>query len=356
MIDNIFTALVRKKTAGTILEFVLWCGICFAVLVEMAAFALGKGNVTWMLLMLFSIGFGVLMAFCLRGIAIIYSICTFGVINLLMHFFVFVNGFYGGESSSPLNILLLIFALLLGIGAAACAFVQFFSKFRLGKITAVMVLCESVLIMLLQVSIYAVGFLGNYFQENKLHRSWMNARGYWLGTLGYWMILAVVCVYLCSLFWGPIEKAKSKLSGQAVPEQAGGYAGGQAMFQAGGGAPDRQAMPWTGGYVQEAKTEFHPGMQGLRGIYAGRVFYFQGREFTIGSGEEADIPIVDVYVSRMHCAVHYQASREYYEILDQSRNGVFLADGTMMQKGVYCPLPSGSVICIGSAGQQFKLL
>ena len=63
MIDNIFTALVRKKTTGAILEFVLWCAGCFTSLMAIVAFAFGKGNITWILLMFFSIGLGVLMAF-----------------------------------------------------------------------------------------------------------------------------------------------------------------------------------------------------------------------------------------------------------------------------------------------------
>ena len=60
MVDNIFSSLMYKKTTGAVLEFVLWCGVCFAALMAMAAFALGKGNVTWILLMLFSIGLGFL--------------------------------------------------------------------------------------------------------------------------------------------------------------------------------------------------------------------------------------------------------------------------------------------------------
>ena len=334
MVDNIFSSLMYKKTTGAVLEFVLWCGVCFAALMAMAAFALGKGNVTWILLMLFSIGLGVLMAFCQRGIAIIYSICAFCVINLLVHFSVFVNGYYGGKYSSPWNILLLTLALLLGIAAAACASIQFFSKLQLGRVTAVLALCESALIMFLQVLIYAVGFLGDYSGENMFHRRWLDERGYWIGTLGYWILLAVACVYLCAIFWGPLEKAKSKLPGQAVPVRA---------VQAGGG-------------VRGGQAAFHPGLQGLQGIYAGRAFYLQGRELMMGSGEGVDIVIRDVYVSRIHCAVRFQASMGYYEILDQSKNGVFFANGTPLPKGVYSPVQRGSVICIGSGGQQFKLL
>lgn len=334
MIDNIFTALVRKKTTGAILEFVLWCAVCFTSLMAIVAFAFGKGNITWILLMFFSIGLGVLMAFCLRGIVMVYSVCVFCVINLPVHFLAFVNGYHGGEYSSPLNILLFILALLLGIGSVACAFVQFFSKCNLGTVTAIMVLCESALIVLLQILIYTSGFIGELSGENEFHRSWLNARGYWIGTSCYWMVLIVVCVYLCALSWGPIEKAKGKLFDQAVNVQTA------------------QA----GNYAQGAQTAFQPGLQGMQGVYAGRIFYLQGRTFTIGSGEGADIVITDAYVSRMHCAVHFQASMGYYEILDQSRNGVFFANGTPMQKGVYHPVQRGSVICIGSAQQQFRLL
>lgn len=334
MIDNIFTALVRKKTMGAVLEFVLWCGVCFTALMAIVAFAFGKGNVTWILLMLFSIGLGVLMAFCLRGIVMVYSVFAFYVISLPVHFLAFVTGYYSGEYSSPLNILLFILTMLLGIGSAACAFVQFFSKLNLGTVTAVMVLCETALIMLLQILIYAAGFIGDVSVENEFHRIWLNARGYWIGTLCYWMMLIIVCIYLCALFWGPIEKTKSKLSGQAANTGAS----------------------QVGGYVQGTQTSFQPGLQGIQGIYAGRIFYLQGRTFTLGSGEGVDIGIADAYVSKIHCAVCFQESMGYYEVLDQSRNGVFFANGMPMQKGVYNPVQRGSVICIGSVRQQFKLL
>ena len=42
--DNIFTALVRRRTTGVVMEFVLWCIVCFAALLSLIALAMGAGN------------------------------------------------------------------------------------------------------------------------------------------------------------------------------------------------------------------------------------------------------------------------------------------------------------------------
>ena len=50
--DNIFTALVRRRTTGVVMEFVLWCIVCFAALLSLIALAMGAGNFVWILLLL----------------------------------------------------------------------------------------------------------------------------------------------------------------------------------------------------------------------------------------------------------------------------------------------------------------
>lgn len=76
MINNIFTALAREKTPGAIMEFVLWCAVCFVVLMSLIALAVGNGHVVWILMMLFSVGLAVLMAFRLKAIAML-TVCAF---------------------------------------------------------------------------------------------------------------------------------------------------------------------------------------------------------------------------------------------------------------------------------------
>ena len=85
--DNIFTALVRRRTTGVVMEFVLWCIVCFAALLSLIALAMGAGNFVWILLLLTAAGLGVIMAFRLKEVALLYSVCVFNAILML--------GFYG---------------------------------------------------------------------------------------------------------------------------------------------------------------------------------------------------------------------------------------------------------------------
>lgn len=322
MIDNIFTALVREKTPGVILEFVLWCTVCFTALMSLIALAMGSGHATWIILMLFSVGLAVLMAFRLKAIALLYSVCAFHMVAFLVHYLCLSMGYSYGESHSPLNIILFILTLMLSLAVVVCAFVHFFSRYNLGTITTILVLCDSAAILLLQILMYTSDYLGDASYVNTYHRAWMNYRGYWIGTVSFWMILAVVSVFYACFFWGPIDSRKGKI-----------YVAGQT----------------SGGRV-------FAGLQGICGSYAGRAIYLQGRALTIGSGERAAVVIPDAYISSIHCVIRFNPSTGFYEILDQSSNGVWVLDGVRLQRGVYNSVRRGSVICIGSTAQQFRLL
>lgn len=321
MINNIFSALVREKTSGAILEFVLWCTVCFTALMSLIALAMGGGHVVWILLMLFSIGLGVLMAFRLKAIALLYSACIFNLLIFFIHYLCFSLGNSEGVSHSPLNIILFVLVLLLSLAVTACAFVQFFSKFQIGKILTILVLVDSAFIMLLQILMYTSEYMGASY-ANSYHRTWLNYKGYWIGTISFWIILAVIDVFYVGFFMGPIDSRKDKI-----------YVSGQSAGQRG-----------------------MPGIQGISGAYAGRTILLRGGMITIGSGNGVSICIPDAYVSQMHCTIRFNSSTGFYEVLDQSSNGVWLTDGTRLQKSVYNSVRRGSILCIGTAAQQFRLL
>ncbi len=325
MIDNIFTALTHEKTTGAILEFILWCTVCSAALLSLIALAMGGGEITWILLMLFSAGLAVLMAFRLKAIALLYSVGVFYLLAFFIHYFRFSFGYSYGASHSPINILLFVLTLMLSLAIVICAFIHFFSNANLGTVLTILVLCGSGAVFLLQALMYASEYIGEISYINSDHRAWMNYRGYWIGTVAFWMLLAVVATFYVCFFWGPIDSRRGKIIG------SGRSAAGRAV----------------------AATY---GLQGICGVYAGRAISLQGRTITIGSGETAHVVLPDAYVSKIHCAIRFNAITGFYEIMDQSANGVWLANGTRLQKNIYHAVQRGSVICIGSAAQQFQLL
>ena len=152
--DNIFTALVRRRTTGVVMEFVLWCIVCFAALLSLIALAMGAGNFVWILLLLTAAGLGVIMAFRLKEVALLYSVCVFNAILFLIHYLVFSVS-YGGGPQTAFSIVLFILTFLLSLAVVACAFVQFFSRVNMGTVLTILEICNVALIMIMQILMYA---------------------------------------------------------------------------------------------------------------------------------------------------------------------------------------------------------
>ena len=154
----------------------------------------------------------------------------------------------------------------------------------------------------------------------------MNAKGYWIGTTAFWLILVLIAVFYAYCFWGPVSDRADKLYVSNGGNRGGGgtYAG------------------------------FRPGMRGVTGAYAGRTIYLDGRTLTIGSSETVNVYIPDPQVSRTHCAIRFNSQTGYYEILDQSTNGVYLGNGARLYQGGYTAVQSGTTVFIAS--HQFMLL
>ena len=332
-IDNIFSALIYEKTPGAIMEFSLWCAVCVVVLMALIAAITGGGNVAWIFLMLFSAGMAVLMAFRLKPIVLLYGA---GTMNLLMFVIVIVCFTFWSKDTSMIkynifNTLLIIALVILGIVLTVFAFIQFFTRNDFSSVLTILVIVHSSLTMFLNILMYACPFTGEYASDaNSYARTTLNGRGYWIGILGYWMMLIVVGLYYGFFFWGCIDSRKAKI-----------------VNVYGAAAQQRpQQMPNTG---------FVPAIRGISGTYAGQMIQLQGSEVTIGS-QQCHLVIHDPYVSARHCAVRFNTATGYYEVIDYSKNGVYLNNGNRLQPGVYNSLQRGSVIWLGSQNQQFQLM
>ena len=137
-------------------------------------------------------------------------------------------------------------------------------------------------------------------------------------------MLALTAVFYACYFWMPLDRAVGKITGGSG-SRGGSYGYG-----------------------------FQAGMQGMTGMYVGRNIYLQGRTLTVGSSETANVCIPDAQVSRIHCTIRYNAQSGFYEILDQSTNGMFLSDGSRLYPGRYTSVRRGSVVIIGN--HRFRLL
>ena len=323
MSHNIFSALAHKRTAGVVREFVLWCVVCFTALLSLVAAVVGKGNITWIMLMIFSIGLGVIMVFRLTPVALLYSSGTFCLIVFVIHYICFsrASSYYGifNVSYSPLNIILFVLLLFVSIALVDCEFVHFFSRYNLKKPIMILMITDAAMTWILQILMFAAGYLGNSSFAADGLRSSLNERGYWIGTISFWMILAVTVLLHVFFFYGMLDSEKRKTNGGSLKVKV-------------------------------------PSIRGIKGRYAGQIFSLNSGMVTIGSGSGMSISIQDGYVSRQHCAVRFNYSTNFYEIYDNSSSGVFTSAGIRLQKDTYNAVKQGEVICIGSKEQQFQLL
>ena len=70
---------------------------------------------------------------------------------------------------------------------------------------------------------------------------------------------------------------------------------------------------------------------------------------------ECNIVLNDSLVSRKHCQITYIAALEQYRIVDFSKNGTFLGDGTRLQSGKEYHVKSATEIYLGNSDNLYKL-
>ncbi len=326
MVDNIFSALGHRRTSGVVKEFVLWCLVCFVALMSLIAAIVGRGCLTWIMLMVFSIGLGVLMAFRLKEISLLYCAGVFQLFTFVIHYVSF-SGFSYGPGYSVFNTILFVLLLLTSLALVICGFIHFFTKVNLPRVLMVLVTADSSVMMLLHILMYAAGYRddGWHHFSNVAYQSALNAKRYWIGTITFWVMLVVVVLFYIFFFTGMLGNKYGKI------------------IRVNDGSHRRS-------------SGFAPGIKGISGNCAGQVVYMQGRTITIGSGDGVTFRIPDQAVSRVHCQIRYDGATGAYQICDSSTNGVYLNNGAALQKNTWCFVQRGSVICIGSLSHQFQLL
>jgi len=340
-IDNIFSSLVYDKTTGSIMEFSLWCSVCLGVLLLFLATILtGDKEVLsrytdgfrllWLFTMLFSIGLGVTMVFRkLKPIMLFGAEIVLQLIMLIPYYCTVVGRMDHFSADVPgLVIAIFILEILTILGVVTCSSIHFFSNINLGKIIAILSIVYSGLLLLLMMFMYLLPYVEVGDRKYHLYdnRSGLSGwGGFWLGSIAFLLISAAITVYTVMFFGGVIDNRKNK-----IYVLSGGISG-----------PNSQRMP---------------AIQCVQGSYPGQVFNLQNVEFSMGSQQGVNLVIPDTHVSRTHCTVRFNFSNGMYEVRDLSTNGVYLLNGVRLQKGVYTPLQRGTIFCLGSVNQQFRLL
>lgn len=331
MIQNIFSSLMHErrpdKRPGVIREFVLWCVVCFSAFLTLIAAAMGAGSAAWIMLLLFTLGMGVMMAFRLTAIVLLYSVGVFHFLTFILHYMCFLNlPSYYRSSGSALITVLFVLLLLLSLGIVTCGFIHFFSRVNLGTLLMILVITDSSLIVLFQF----LAYISIFYRVGEWWNGYMGSGSYWVGTISFWMLLTVVSLLYIFFFWGAVDNGNSKI------------------IRVDGGSGGNNGVSGIQG-VSSA-----PGIRGISGVYAGQTIYLKNQAVMIGSGNGAAIKIQDNHVSSEHCAVRFNLSKECYEVYINSPYGVYI--DAVLQKGGWYLARRGSVLSIGSSVQKFQLL
>lgn len=99
------------------------------------------------------------------------------------------------------------------------------------------------------------------------------------------------------------------------------------------------------------------GVKVVQGEYAGQTISLEsGMRLRIGRDRtNNDLILNNAKVSRHHCIISWDGERRRYCVVDYSSNGVYLADGTRLEKKKQTWLSAGTLLLIGNEENIFEL-
>lgn len=96
---------------------------------------------------------------------------------------------------------------------------------------------------------------------------------------------------------------------------------------------------------------------GIKGMFTGaQIPLVSGEELIIGrAADVCHIILEGVEISRKHCVVVYDGTTGNYMVTDSSGNGTFTGNGGRLPSGRMTVLTPGTIICVGSEENAFRL-
>lgn len=103
-------------------------------------------------------------------------------------------------------------------------------------------------------------------------------------------------------------------------------------------------------------TEPTGGLVCVRGEHLGQMISLPGDKAVVFGRDPAvsNIVLKGNRISRKHCQITYVASLEQYRIVDHSKNGTFLGDGTRLQREKEYYVKPATEIYIGDKDNLYK--
>lgn len=126
------------------------------------------------------------------------------------------------------------------------------------------------------------------------------------------------------------------------------------LVSEGSGTDDNEDV---GYIIPDKRSEKQGVLVGVKGIYEGVQFHFRPeKRLLIGRDEKTcDIVLNMPLVSRLHCIVVYHESDNMYELVDVSKNGIYLKGKKRLAPGTDYYLKPGTELSFGDTDNVYRL-
>lgn len=391
--NNIFMGITHERSRGSYLEFVIWILVCLSGVLALLSEVLMQDNVgiagttifanfrvLWLFVFILSAGIGVSMALRLRVLTVYAGSIAFFFLLLISYFICESRMaklciYYMGDGSTGIPVFMkgiFLLAILVAVGLVAVCSVQVFTKYRLGKITAILSICAMVFTLFLGIVSYAAPYMQIKSYQTQNYEEYYNGEevvsleeklsGYYnsyrqryvavkngFGTLAYLLICLAATLYTVFFFVGLIDNRRQKFVKVSPRIMDISFEEGQQTGDMAQNTLQNSRVP-----LKQDMSEL-PMLRGIKGSYSGQFFPAQ-EELIIGSQPSyAHIIIEDAAISPQHCSIRYNSSNNCYEVRDLSEKGTYIGNGQRLQHGVYTTCSRGTVIYLGSDRQQFLM-
>ncbi len=336
---NLFQRFSMNPDMAIKKELAVWGAICVSVVLalltcilvgDVSGYSFWVGGVRSFELFLMFAGIAVCIIMALRK-----QIASVLIGNILIPTILLIPFYkteralavYGTEGND-LTILtvLFVFAIIAAIGIVLLCVLQFFTAMYVERFivyisigTLILILCMTLVPILL------ADDAGTYIE-------FFGAMHFIMGTVSYLIAVIAMTIYTCLYFNNMMEHQDFKSIYKHMQNQT------------------------SAGRGSIASMETPLGVQFVQGVLMGKTYPVQG-EIIIGSQQgSAHIIVPDSKISRQHCVIRYNAMTHKYEVMDMSTNGVYLNNGMALSKGVYNSINRGTILWLGSAAQQIRLM
>lgn len=355
MVQTLFHDLSYRRTGGTSTMLGVFIAFCISIVFNILALAMREHervtssdartviNIStsiWIFLIIFQIAMAVLLIFKQDLINVMVGTLGIEGVTTILFCSLFIKYVGLDEIDGPvaLVVIFMVFLIMTMLVKFVFVCISAFSRRQFGSLLFILSVSYSGAALLFSIITFIVGAnsgdaSGTWSMRRSGQMLLFDYCGLGYGFVSYVIALLAVGVISFCFYRGFLQTKMTFAAGRNYGARpAYGPAPGQPVFQPG-----------------------TPGIQCIVGAGQGQVIPVQG-EIVLGSGRgQVNVLVNAQSVSRQHCRIWFDASRNCYHVMDLSSNGTYV-NNQRIAPGVYTVCGRGSIVALADQGQQYKLL